>query len=121
MNKLTRSTAAGLLLALPLALSACGSSGDSKPSKADVKAGYVKAAKKEGTSGMSDSIVKQISDCIVDKTYDDLDEDTLTKIKDADTDAKIKSSDKTKLSTASTACAKTAMASASGSAAASAS
>ena len=89
-----------------MALTACG---DSKPSKADVKAGYIKTIKKVGGSEAAkipDSLYTKMADCIFDKAYDGLSADTLNKFKDgsATEKTKIKSSDEDKLSKASDSC-----------------
>lgn len=107
MKLISRTAAVALVISLPMALGACG--GDSKPAKADVKAGYIKAVKKNvGASGakVPDSLYQKMADCIVDKSYDDLSADTLNKLKDgnATAETKVKSDDKDTLDKASKTC-----------------
>lgn len=107
MKIVTRTAAAALLISMPMALGACGS--DSKPSKADVKAGYIKAVKKNvGESGtkVPDSLYKKMADCMIDSTYDDLSADTLNKLKDGNVTekTKVKSEDKDTMDKASKTC-----------------
>ncbi|GGB38310.1 hypothetical protein GCM10011492_31320 [Flexivirga endophytica] len=107
MKIATRTAAAALLISMPMALGACGS--DSKPAKADVKAGYIKAVKKNmGASGakVPDSLYKKMADCIVDESYDDVSADTLNKLKDGNVtkDTKVKSEDKDTMDKASKTC-----------------
>ncbi|WP_446665271.1 hypothetical protein [Flexivirga sp. B27] len=96
MKIATRTAAAAMLIALPMGLTACGGS---KPAKDDVKAGYVKAVKKNlGSTGskVPDSLYDKLADCMIDKSYDDLSADTLNKLKDGDATAetKVKKEDK---------------------------
>ncbi|MFC6707976.1 hypothetical protein [Flexivirga alba] len=107
MKLISRTAAVALVISLPMALGACG--GGSKPSKADVKAGYIKSVKKSGgaeSAKIPDSLYTKMADCVFDKTYNDLSSDTLNKFKDgnANEKTKIKSSDKDKLTSASTSC-----------------
>jgi major membrane immunogen (membrane-anchored lipoprotein) len=50
-------------------LTACS---DSKPSKSAVNAGYYKAIRDSMSSSTDDETIHAVSDCIIDKVYDDL-------------------------------------------------
>lgn len=108
MKLISRTAAAALIISLPMALGACGGG---KPSKADVKAGYVKSvkaqAKKSGVK-IPDSTLDKMAGCIIDKSYDDVSSDSLNSIKDGKTNSdgeiKVTSKDKPKFESASTAC-----------------
>lgn len=109
MKLISRTAAVALVLSMPMALGACG--GDSKPSKADVKAGYAKYVKtqaKKSKVTIPDSIVNKMAGCIIHKTYDKVSAKSLTNIKNADTndkdEIKVKSDDKSKFEAASTSC-----------------
>jgi len=109
MKIVSRTAAAALLITLPMSLAACG--GGSKPSKADVKAGYEKAVKAQASkSGIKvpDALLDKMAGCIIDKTYDKVSAASLNSIKKGDTDSKgqikVKSDDKSKFESASTAC-----------------
>ncbi|WP_265447878.1 hypothetical protein [Flexivirga meconopsidis] len=112
MKIITRTAAAAMLVSLPIALSACGSGGGDKPSKDDVKAGYVKAIKKEAGSAASsvpDATFNKMADCIFDKSYDKVSADTLDKLASGNftKDTKIKSDDEKTLTDATDSCQKT--------------
>lgn len=85
MKLITRTAAAALLIGLPMTLGACGSSGGSKPSKADVQAGLTKLMKAQaGASVIPDATVKKYTGCIVDKSYDKLSNKALNAITKGD-------------------------------------
>jgi len=103
--------AAGLALALPLGLAACG--GDEKPPKEDVIDGMSTILEKEfekmGTSvdqlaelGVTQDMLDDYYSCIVDDIYDDVEAVSLRNI--ADGKDEIASSDRTALTNATTAC-----------------
>ncbi|GAB3499593.1 hypothetical protein [Flexivirga sp.] len=105
---LSRTAAAALIITLPMGLSACG---DSKPSKADVTAGYVKSVKQQADkSGVKipDSLLDKMAGCIIDKSYDKVSADSLKSIKDGKTndkgEIKVKSDDKSTFESASKDC-----------------
>ncbi|NNG40114.1 hypothetical protein HJ588_12655 [Flexivirga sp. ID2601S] len=108
MKIFTRTAAAAMLVSMPIALSACGGSGGgSKPSKDEVKAGYVKAIKKEGgsmASSVPDATFNKLADCIFDKSYDKVSAKTLNAIKSGNTSEKIDSKDEKTLTDATDSC-----------------
>lgn len=109
MKLISRTAAVALVISLPMALGACGSG--SKPSKADVKAGYAKhvqeQAKKSGAK-IPDSIVDKMTGCVVDKTYDKVSARSLKNIKDSKSNDKgeieVKKDDKPKFESAAKSC-----------------
>ena len=108
MHTLMRRTAALALAAtIPFGLAACGGDGD-KPSKADVKAGFVTAVTKQagsaGDTAEGKKAAGQIGDCIIDKVYDKVSNKTLNAIKSGDTDSKIDKDDEKTLDSASQDC-----------------
>lgn len=107
MKIITRTAAAALLISLPMALGACGSDGGSKPSKADVKAGFEKAMKSsEAGAALPQATLDKYSNCVVDKTYDKLSNKALNVIKKGDTKTKtdVPKKDKTAFDGAVTSC-----------------
>jgi len=89
MKMIARTAAAAMLITLPMTLGACG--GDSKPSKAEAQAGYVKLIKaKLGSSatGVSDAALNKYAGCVLDKSYDKLSAKTLNAMKSGNKDAK---------------------------------
>jgi len=108
MKLISRTAAVALVISLPMALGACG---NSKPSKADVKAGYSKSVKQQAkTAGVKipDALLDKMSGCIIDKSYDEVSSDSLKSIKDGKTNSdgeiKVTSKDKPKLESASKDC-----------------
>ena len=88
--------AAGLALALPFGLAACG--GDEKPSKDDVKAGMAEMLESYGVdpatmeaAGVSSESLDAYYTCIVDDIYDDSSASLLQGIADGDEDAPMSS------------------------------
>jgi hypothetical protein len=104
MKIVTRTAAAALLITMPMALGACGS-GHSKPSKADVKAGYVKLMNDNATLSKLPTTTKvKVSNCVVDKIYDRVDAKTLVAMKGHDEKYKGSDKDGKTLESASTSC-----------------
>lgn len=109
MKLVSRTAAVALVISLPMALGACGS--DSKPSKADVKAGYVKSVKKEAKKAgvtIPDAIMTKMSGCVIDEAYEKVSAKSLKSIKNGDTndkgEIKVTSDDKSKFESASKDC-----------------
>ena len=105
--------AAGLALALPFGLAACG--GADKPSKDEVLDGMstmldeqfaAMGASKEQLEqiGITDEMFGEYYSCIVDDIYDEVDNDTLQKIADGDPDAQIAADDERELQDATQGC-----------------
>lgn len=106
MKIATRTAAAALLISLPMALGACGSGG-SKPSKADVQAGFTKAMKSQSElKSAPDAMLEKMSSCTVDKIYDKVSNKTLNAIKSGDTSNKISADDESTLTDATNSCGK---------------
>ncbi|WP_054952462.1 hypothetical protein [Flaviflexus massiliensis] len=106
-NSLKRSiVVAGLALALPFGLTACGGG---KPSKEDVKDGMATILEDYGVSaetmeaaGISGEQLDGYYACIVDDVYDDVSDDTLNAI--ADGEDKMLAEDQSAFNTAVTNC-----------------
>lgn len=105
--------AAGLALALPFGLAACG--GADKPSKDEVLDGMstmldeqfaAMGASKEQLEqiGITDEMFGEYYSCIVDDIYDEVDNDTLQKIAAGDAEARVPSDDEAVLESASMDC-----------------
>lgn len=104
--------AAGLALALPFGLAACG---DDKPSKDEVLSGMSDmldeqfaamgaSAEEMESLGFGDGAFDDYYSCIVDDIYDDVSTDTLQKIADGDPDAQIAADDERELEDATQGC-----------------
>jgi len=105
MKIVSRTAAAALLITLPMSLAACG--GGSKPSKADVQAGFTKAMKSQSElKSAPDAMLDKMSRCTVDKIYDKVSNKTLNAIKSGDTSNKISADDESKLTSATNSCSK---------------
>lgn len=101
--------AAGLAIALPFGLAACG---DDKPSKEDVTDGMSAMLTDMGLSteqfesmGVTEEDLDNFYTCIVDDIYDDVDAATLQKLADGDPEGQVEQEDLTTIETASTGCA----------------
>lgn len=109
-NTMKRSfVAAGLALALPFGLAACG--GDDKPSKEEVRAGLDSMLADQGMGtedleqlGVEGDIVDDYFNCIVDGIYDDVSNDTLNALADNNPDASLPSEDEEVFQDATMAC-----------------
>lgn len=104
--------AAGLALALPFGLAACG--GDEKPSKDEVRDGVAVmldqqlsamgvTADQIEAAGLGPALDDYYS-CVVDGVYDDVSADTLQKIADGDPEAQVADGDLQTLTDASESC-----------------
>lgn len=110
MSVLTRIAAGAALLAMPLSLTACGSSGD-KPSKADVQTGLSKLFKQQtGASVVTSAQLTKLSSCMTDRIYDKVSTSTLKAVAGGNTKTNGSEKDKSTMENASTECAKSVVA-----------
>lgn len=104
MKVVSRTAASAMLLALPLALGACG---DSKPEKAEVQSGFAKIMKDQpGMDSLPEGSVDKVSKCVTDKVYDEVSNETLKAMASGESDAKGNEEDQDALNKASTECGK---------------
>ena len=88
MNSRLLKGSVAVLAAIAIALGATSCSGGSggKPSKDAVKAGVAKSYKDNGGGVTDDSLINSYAGCIVDETYDGLNDSALQKLADGKID-----------------------------------
>lgn len=111
MMNARRVAATAALLTLPFGLVACGSS---KPSKDDVESGMQsivmdQMGESDSAGDVQKKVAKEMTSCIVDKVYEEVDTDTLNAMKDGEEGADISAEDEDTLNEAMQECTKTAM------------
>ena len=92
MNSRLLKGSVAVLAAAAIALGATGCSGG-KPTKDAVKAGVAKSYKDNGGGVTDDNLINNYAGCIVEETYDSLNDSALQKLADGKIDVNAKTSD----------------------------